>query len=323
MKEVYTKEGRKYNQLTAEERGKIEAYWQQRFSVSAMSREMKRSKSTIFQEIHRGKYNGKYQAHIAQNRAMKRRKESHKHTKWTDYNLLIFIQDHLRKCWSPEIISMEWRRTTGKSFSHTSIYKLIREHRPEWRKYLINKGKQRKLKHAAGKQKISDRIGIEQRPKIIGARERFGDFEADTVISSRGGKACLAVFVERQSRMYFIEKMRDKSAAEMLSATLRALRKYNVKSITYDNGTENAAHIEANNLLKCNSYFCSPYHSWEKGQIENRNKILRQFLPKGTNFDLISEDDIRTIQNMINHRPMKVLDWNSPSDVFSLLRSGY
>ena len=97
--------------------------------------------------------------------------------------------------------------------------------------------------------------------------------------------------------MYFIEKMKDKSAAEMLSATLRALRKYNVKSITYDNGTENAAHIEANNLLKCNSYFCSPYH-------------------------LISEDDIRTIQNMINHRPMKVLDWNSPSDVFSLLRSG-
>ena len=87
MKELYTKEGRKYNQLTAEERGKIEAYWQQRFSVSAMAREMKRSKSTIFQEIHRGKYNGKYQAHIAQNRAMKRRKESHKHTKWTDYNL--------------------------------------------------------------------------------------------------------------------------------------------------------------------------------------------------------------------------------------------
>ena len=117
--------------------------------------------------------------------------------------------------------------------------------------------------------------------------------------------------------MYFIEKMKDNSAAEMLSATLRALRKYDVKSIAYDNGTENAAHVEANNLLKCKSYFCSPYHSWKKGQIENRNKILRQFLPKGTNFDLISENDIRTIQDVINHRPMKVLDWASPSDVFT------
>ena len=124
MREVYTKHSRKYNQLTAEERGKIEVYWHQRFSVSAMAREMNRSKSTIFQEIHRGKYNGKYQAHIAQNRAIKRRKESHKHKKWTDYKLLIFIHDHLHKRWSPEIIAMEWRRTTGKSFSHTSIYHL-------------------------------------------------------------------------------------------------------------------------------------------------------------------------------------------------------
>ena len=104
----------------------------------------------------------------------------------------------------------------------------------------------------------------------------------------------------------------------MLSATLRALRKYDVKSITYDNGTENAAHIEANKLLKCKSYFCSPHHSWKKSLIENRNKILCQFLPKGTNFDLISEDKVRTIQSMINHRPVKVLDWASPSDVFTL-----
>ena len=93
--------------------------------------------------------------------------------------------------------------------------------------------------------------------------------------------------------------------------------------MTYDNGTENINHELANNLLNCKSFFCNAYHSWEKGSIENRNKILRQFFPKGTNFDLISEDEILKVQNKINDRPMKALNWHSPADVFLRLRSGY
>lgn len=93
--------------------------------------------------------------------------------------------------------------------------------------------------------------------------------------------------------------------------------------MTYDNDSENINHELVNNLLNCKSFFCNAYHSWEKGSIENRNKILRQFFPKGTNFDLISEDEILKVQNKINDRPMKALNWHSPAEVFLRLRSGY
>ena len=108
-----------------------------------------------------------------------------------------------------------------------------------------------------------------------------------------------------------------------MTATMKTLKNQEVKTMTYDNGTENANHLLANKLLNCQSFFCNAYHSLEKGSIENRNKILRQFFPKGTNFDLISDDEIRRVQNVINNRPMKVLNWHSPSEVFSRVRSGY
>ena len=92
------------------------------------------------------------------------------------------------------------------------------------------------------------------------------------------------------------------------------LKNTTVKTITYDNESENMKHEELNKLLGCKSYFCRPYCSADKGSIENRNKILRQFLPKKTNFDLISDDTIANIQAVINNRPLKLLNWNAPSD---------
>ena len=117
--------------------------------------------------------------------------------------------------------------------------------------------------------------------------------------------------------------MKNKSAEEMLKATVKTFKNYPIKSITYDNGTENMNHLIANKILHCQSYFCRPYCSADKGSIENRNKILRQFLPKKTNFDLISETKIFKVQTTINNRPMKALNRHSPSEVFLRLRSCY
>ena len=122
MSTEYTKLSAKYNQLSSEERGKIEAYYEEiGISIAQIARNLRRSKSTICEEIRRGKYKGKYRAHIAQNRAIKRRKESHKHTKWRNIELLRFIEKHLKLRWSPEIISHELSKN-GLKFSHTSIY---------------------------------------------------------------------------------------------------------------------------------------------------------------------------------------------------------
>lgn len=318
MKGLYAKEEGKYKQLSAIERGKIEAYYNEGKSISYIAKQLGRSKSTISEEIKRSKYNGKYKAHIAQKRAEKRRAGSHKHTKWREYSLLVFIENCLKQKWSPEIIAEKWKEKTGGTFSHTSIYTLIKEHRPEWIKYLVCKGKKyKKLTHSAGACKIPNRVDISERDKEIEERTRFGDFEVDTVLSSRKGKSCIAVFAERKTRMYFLQKMKDKTAEQMFLATMKALKNLPVKTMTYDNGTENVYHEQVNNLLNCKSYFCRPYCSGDKGLIENRNKILRQFLPKGTNFDLISDVEIHKIQDKINRRPMKALGWLSPVQCFN------
>ena len=165
--------------------------------------------------------------------------------------------------------------------------------------------------------KIPNRVDISEREEIVKSRTRFGDFDVDTVISARGGKSCIAVFADRMTRMYFLQKMPNKTAEQMFLATMKTLKNLPVKTMTYDNGTENVYHEQVNNLLNCRSYFCRPYCSGDKGLVENRNKILRQFFPKGTNFDLISEAEIHRIQDEINRRPMKVLGWLSPVDYFN------
>ena len=163
----------------------------------------------------------KYRAKIAQKRCIKRRCSSHKHTKWREPELLRFIEQNLKKRWSPEIISVKWKEKTGKNFSHTSIYTLIKKHRPEWKKWLICGRKRRRHDKQSFVGKIPDRISISGRPQEVNLRQRFGDYEADTVLSSKGIKACLAVFVERKTRMYFFAKMKNKTSEEMASCILK------------------------------------------------------------------------------------------------------
>ena len=137
MGSEYIRNNGKYKQLSPEERGKIEAYLTLNYSISKIAKMMKRSKSTISEEIKKRKYNGRYTAKIAKDRSRKRRNESHRHSKWRNIKLLHFIEKRLKKEWSPEIISVEWKKNTGETFSHTSIYTIIKKHRPEWKKLLI------------------------------------------------------------------------------------------------------------------------------------------------------------------------------------------
>lgn len=315
MDKEYNKRKQKSKHITLEERIEIDKGLALGKSIRRIASELKRSVSSVSVEIKKGKYNGKYNALIADKRAIARAQNSHKHCKWRDYQLLNFAERHLKQKWSPEIIAAIWNRNNpDRTISHTFIYDLIKNHRHEWQKYLIYKGKKHsKPLHHAKVSQIPQRVDISLRPEIINNRERIGDIEADTVISSRGGKSCLAVFVDRKTHYYWIVKMKNKSAGEMLKATVKTFKNYPIKSITYDNGSENMNHLIANKILHCESYFCRPYCSADKGSIENRNKILRQFLPKKTNFDLISQDTLDNIQRSINNRPLKLLAWNTPS----------
>ena len=315
MRKEYTKK-RKNQHIKLSERIKIEVGLATNQSIRSIAKQLRRSVSSVSVEIKKGWYKGKYTALIADKRAIVRAQNSHKHCKWRDYQLLNFAERCLKQKWSPEIIAAKWNKENPeRTISHTFIYDLIKKHRHEWQKYLIYKGKKHtKPLHHAKVSLIPQRVDISLRPKVINNRERIGDIEADTVISARGGKSCLAVFVDRKTRYYWLVKMKNKSAEEMLKATVKTFKNYPIKSITYDNGTENMNHLIANKILTCDSYFCRPYCSADKGSVENRNKILRQFLPKKTNFDLISDEYIASIQKAINDRPLKLLNWNAPSD---------
>ena len=315
MKEGYKEKAKKSNHINLQERIKIEVALATGKSIRSIAKELGRAISSISVEINKGWYKGKYDAYIADKRAKIRSQNSHKHCKWRNYRLLCFIESKLKQKWSPEIIATIWNMNNPhNTISLVFIYDLIKQHRHHWTKYLIYKGKRHiKPFHHTKASLIPGRVDISTRPEIINNRDRIGDIEADTVISSRGGKSCLAVFVDRKTRYYWIVKMKNKSANEMLNATIKTFKDYPIKSITYDNGYENMNHLIANKILHCDSYFCRPYCSADKGSIENRNKILRQFLPKKTNFDLISNDTIATIQEIINNRPMRLLNWNTPS----------
>lgn len=312
----HKEKGKSRPHLTYAERCKIEAYRDLNVSQSEIARRLGRAKSTISEEINRGKHHGIYKAEIAQKRAQKRKVKSRKTRKLANDKLQHFVIRKLKDGWSPEIISNVWNSTGNElKIGHTCIYSFINQRRIELKKFLPCAGRKYKTRYSTIKTLISERVGIEERPKIINDRCRIGDLEVDTIVSTRGGKACLAVAVDRKTRHVCIRKMKNKTAIEMKRIILEISKEINIKSITYDNGTENVCHQEINEILGCESYFCRPYCSQDKGQVENRNKAIRRFFPKKTNFDLISDEEIAIVEATINNRPMKRLGWKTPHDV--------
>jgi IS30 family transposase len=298
----------KQPKLSIKERANIELLLNLNWTEAKIAIELHRYKSTISREIARGIYKGRYFAHIAQKRTDKNRTIPRKLSKSSNPELMQKIERMIKLRWSPEIIAHE----LGGVISHTTIYTIIKTVRQEWKKYLIWHGTTKYHRGSVGKSNIKDRADISLRP----ANKEFGDYESDTVISSGAGKNCLGVFVERTTRLYKVVKMTNKTAYEMVRAATIALSGSYVHSITYDNGTENAKHGVINGLFVCVSWFCRPYRRRDKGLIENRNKILRQHLPKKTNFDLISQEQLDRIETAINERPMKCLNWLSPIQAF-------
>ena len=291
----------KYKQLSIYERIKLETLYHVGDSIHKIAKTLHRSPSTISRELHKGRYKAQYHAHIAQKRTNIIR--GRRPTVASNQQLMEHIERMIKMHWSPEIIS---HKLDGK-VSHMSVYTITKTCRPEWRKYLKYRKKAVYHKGSSGKTLIPNRVDISERPGV-----RFGDWEADTVIGSRGSRSCLGVFVEKTSRIYKVVKMMNKTADEMIRAALIALEGSPVNSITYDNGSENTGHEWINRLLRCKSYFARPYCSCDKGQIENRNGWLRVYLPKKTNFDLISESELGTVEAAINNRPLKCLNWMTP-----------
>ena len=169
---------------------------------------------------------------------------------------------------------------------------------------------------------IPNAVDISERPAIVEERSRFGDFEVDTIVGSTHRQHILTV-VERKVGLLFMARLKrptSQEAADMLISLLSPLAKEGyVKTITADNGVQFAQHERVSSELGAAMYFARPYHSWERGTNENTNGLIRQYIPKKSNFDDYSDDDIADIQSRLNNRPRKRLGYSTPIETFKTL----
>ena len=177
--------------------------------------------------------------------------------------------------------------------------------------------KKRKKRYGATEKRgqIKNRVSIDERPDVVELRSRVGDWELDTIIGRKGGSV-LVTAVERKHRYSIVALAPNKAAEAVKEAIIKALKPlaHNVQTLTYDNGKEFAFHEEISKQLKAQGYFAHPYHSWERGLNENTNGLIRQYLPKGSSFDLLTEEDVRYIMNQLNNRPRKCLGYETPNE---------
>lgn len=176
----------------------------------------------------------------------------------------------------------------------------------------------KKKKRPKGRKKLAklkDRTFIDKRPKIIDNRGRVGDIEADFIVSGRGGKGIILTTVDRKIRVAFLEIIHDVSIDEVHKAFLKIQKNFpEMKTITTDNDILLQMHKTLEKLLKLKIYFCHPYHSWEKGSIENLNKQVRKDIPKGSDLSNYDQEHVSLVEEKCNERFMKVLKYKSPEE---------
>lgn len=323
--------GTRYNQLNLEDREKIAILRAEGKSARQIGKEIGRPHSTIVRELKRNSppiRQGQYLPHKAQERARLKKENSGRRDRLKKPLIESYVKYHLKMGWSPEQISGRLPLDYAGSFiSHEAIYQYIYQESPDLIGCLARRHKKRHRKGHPRKYKqchIPNRISITERPPEIQERRDVGHWESDLAVSGVG-KTALNVLVERRSRYTLITKLPDKTALFTRQAILQRLTDFKPfvrQSITYDNGPENTNHQFINRLLGSKSYFCQPYHSWEKGTVENTIGLIRRFAPKKTNFEIVSERDVKFIEKRLNSRPRKCLSYQTPSEVLRRLTGG-
>lgn len=277
--------GQQYSHLSSEERILIEKlHCEQHLSIRRTAERIGRDKSTVSRELRRGLWfasneNGSYRPYRPK------------------------------------------RLKTGPWTSGPFYSALAAQRKADLRQYLAcgRKRRTRKKGRKAKGPRIPMRVPIADRPEAVGSRKGFGHFESDTVVGAAPSRRCMNTQVERRSRRLFARLVDDKSA----SATARA--EYEIfKDIppaarvdrTWDNGTEASLHMLVDEALGMLTYFADPYSSWQRGSNENRNGRIRRYLPKGTSFEDLTQDELDAIVGEINDTPMKLLGYKTPNEVW-------
>ena len=315
-----------YRPLNPNERDILAVLKSKGKSLREIARVLKRSPSTLSRELKRNAppvYTGYYLAHKAQERANKRKHQSHGRQRLKNDSIRRYVEKRLRLGWSPELTAGRLAIDhPGQSVSHEAIYQWVYEEATHLILSLVRAHRKRKHRGYSRRHKTShipERTSIQERPEAVLKRLHIGHWETDT-ISCRKSYQAVQVTVERKARYAKVAKLKTKSARAMSIALTRRLSRYPTGlrlSITYDNGPENAEHIRTNKILGTCSYFCEPFHSYERGTVENTIGLVRRFLPKKTNLAKISQVHLSKIEYWLNNRPRKCLGFKTPAEIFN------
>lgn len=309
-----------YGHLRPEEREVISQMHATGASSKAIGAALGRDPSTISRELRRNGVGEFYFAVDAEKLAEQRRCAARaKSRKLNRPENLAYVQERLRQCWSPDQIAGRSRRdfpeNPERTFSHQTIYNWLArdDHRRRWIVYLRRYRRKRRRTKSAGR---VDRA-LAKRPAVVNERSRYGDWEGDTIVGSGRRGGALVSMVERRSGYLVLLPVPSKHATNVRRAMCGRLQQLPPElrhTMTLDNGSEFAEYELLEGTLDMEVFFTDPHAPWQRGTDENTNGLVRQFFPKGTDFNQISRYKVARVENLLNDRPRKRLHYQTPSE---------
>lgn len=321
-----------YKQLSHYEREQIGLLKAQRIKMIVIAEKLGRHPTTIRRELKRFGPRTPYSPLLAQKDARKKRKTPRTAKKLADETLWQLVQAKLRLQWSPEQIAhflkKEYAGEMSKQVSHETIYTyLYALPRGELRKELIQqlrqgeRGRQNRKRDTDRRGQIPNMLSIHERPTEVADRCAPGHWESDLIIGKNHASA-IGTLVERTTRTTILVPLKAKDAQTVRTAfarTVKQLPKEVFKSITHDRGSEMAQHELFTADTNVQIYFADPQSPWQRGTNENTNGLIRQYFPKGTDFNEVSTKELKRVQTLLNQRPRKTLNWETPEEAFAKL----
>jgi IS30 family transposase len=313
-----------YTHLSLAERHYIEIQRRAGMSMNRIAKVLGRSQSTLSREISRNTGQRGYRHKQAHGLAGQRHKNKPKAVKLSE-EIKALITGYLKQDWSPEQIAGRLAKEGIIKLHHETIYQYILANKKAGGtlyKHLRHQKKTYRKRYGSAHNRtgIPNRVDIEQRPQEANERKRVGDWEADTIIG-KNRKGAIITLDERKSKVRFAAPLQSKKAQHVKQAAIALLQpiKRFVETITFDNGKEFSLHESMAKALGCDTYFARPYHSWERGQNENANGLLRQYFPKSMELVNVDRKQVLVAVDKLNSRPRKCLGFKTPYEAFEQL----